>query len=418
MSELQGKTAKELLSYFSAKSYADAREAKKQGKLVCWAGSVVPDEFCTAMDVCIIYPENHSAAVGAKKGALPMLEVAARKGYLNDVCSYARVNFGYLELLKEYNKTGVMPKELEDCPAELCPLPDFVITSNNLCTTLMKWYENLAAELNIPCIFYDSPYNYEDEVQEHSIEYMAAQADEFIKELEKICKRPFNYEKFLEAQKQSQRTVKVLDRISEIAGWKPSPMSGFDFFNYMALVVCYRSHKESELCFKAYVEELEAKYKAGNYAMGENEKYRVAWSGIACWPYLSYTYKTFKGMNINMTGSEYPSTWSLHYEPGDMKSMAKGYASIYTNSNLKNRIERMDNVIKIGNCDGLAFHINRSCKIMSFLSVETLDQLEKDTGVPTVMFDGDQTDPRNFAEAQFTTRIQSLQEMMQQKEAE
>ena len=122
MNEMQGKSAKELLSYFTAKSYADAREAKKQGKLVCWSASVAPDEFCTAMDVCMVYPENHAAAVGAKKGSLPLLEVAERKGYSNDICSYARINLAYLELLKEYNQTGVMPKELEDCPAELCPL--------------------------------------------------------------------------------------------------------------------------------------------------------------------------------------------------------------------------------------------------------------------------------------------------------
>ena len=40
------------------------------------------------------------------------------------------------------------------------------------------------------------------------------------------------------------------------------------------------------------------------------------------------------------------------------------------------------------------------------------------TGCPSVIFDGDQTDPRVFSDAQYETRIQALLEMMEKnKEA-
>ena len=88
----------------------------KNGKLVCWSASVAPSEFCVTMDIALVYPETHATGIGARKGSLAMLDVADRKGYNTDICSYARVNLGYMELLKEYAKTGVKPKELEESP--------------------------------------------------------------------------------------------------------------------------------------------------------------------------------------------------------------------------------------------------------------------------------------------------------------
>lgn len=408
-------SAKELLAYYGAKSYADARKAKEEGRLVCWAASVAPDEFCVAMDISMVYPENHAAAIGAKKESLPLLEIAERKGYSADCCSYARVNLGYLELLKEYHETGEIPEILRDCPGELCPLPDLIITCNNLCNTLLKWYENLAAELHIPCLIFDTPYNHEDEVSAHAKKYMKAQAEYIINQLEEICGRPFDHEKFLRVQEQSQRSIVAWDRMTSMVSYKPSPMNGFDFFNYMALVVCYRAQKGSEDCFNKCSEELEENLKNQKYAFGENEKFRISWEGIACWPYLSHTFKAFKNLGMLMTGSGYPNMWSLHYTPGDLESLGEAYTSIITNCNAATKVKLTKDVIESGKCDGLVYHVNRSCKIMSFLAVETTEQVEEETGKPFVMFDGDQTDPRNFASAQFDTRIQTLQEIMQQR---
>jgi len=159
MNQTEGMNSKQLLGHYIDKSFKDAQEAKKAGKLICWSSSVAPDEMCRAMDIEILYPENMAAAVGAKKGAPDMLKLAEQKGYNIDICSYARVNLGYLELLKEQAKTGKTPEGLENYVGEYAPLPDVVITSTNLCGTLLKWFENIAAELNIPCIVIDVPFN-------------------------------------------------------------------------------------------------------------------------------------------------------------------------------------------------------------------------------------------------------------------
>ena len=48
--------------------YADAREAKKQGKLVGWSSSKFPCELAEAFDLNVMYPENQAAGIAAAWG--------------------------------------------------------------------------------------------------------------------------------------------------------------------------------------------------------------------------------------------------------------------------------------------------------------------------------------------------------------
>lgn len=295
-------SSKELLGLFQARLDEEAREAKKNGKLVCWSASVAPPEMCVAMDIAMVYPETHAAGIGARKGALDMLEVASQKGYSVDICSYARINMGYMELLKEKALTGKTPEKLANSPAADVPLPDLIITCNNICNTLLKWYENLAAELHIPYIVIDVPFNHTMPVPEYAKEYIADEFRHAISQLEEICGRKFDYDRFFEVQQQTQRSVEQWNRVAKFLSDKPSPLNGFDLFNYMGLIVCARSRDYAEITFRKFADELEEKLKAGKFAFGDNEKTRVTWEGIADWTYLSHTFKTLKGMGSLMTG--------------------------------------------------------------------------------------------------------------------
>lgn len=409
-------SAKELLSYYQAKLDEEAREAKKAGKLVCWSASIAPPEMCVAMDIAMVYPETHSAGIGARKGSQPLLDIVEQqRGYSIDICSYARVNLGYMELLMEYAKTGVKPQKLIDSPAADVPLPDLVITCNNICNTLLKWYENIAKELNIPCIIIDVPFNHDMPVPEYAKDYLAEQIKEAAKQLETICGRPFDWDRFLEVQKQTQRSVEQWNRVARLAHNKPSPINGFDFFNYMALIVCARSLPYAEKTFRKFADEMEENLQNGKFALGDNEKHRVTWEGIAVWTYLGHTFKTLKGHGALMAGSAYPGMWNLTYTPGDLKSMGQAYTSVYINTCAENRARELTAVVRNSKSEGLVMHQNRSCKLMSLLNMEGGDHVRKELGVPYVIFDGDQTDPRNFAPAQFETRVQSLMEMIEKK---
>lgn len=394
-------TSKRYLAELTAQHYQEAIEGKKRGELVAWSSSIAPQELCETMGIHVLYPENHAAAIGAKGGALPLIDYAESSGYSLDLCSYARVNLAY--------------KDLQDCVFVNMPLPDLLIICNNICNTLVKWYENLARELDIPLICIDVPYNVEYEVTQERIDYIKAQLIDAIHQLEEICGKPFDYDRFHSVMETSIRAAKAWNRATSYAKLLPSPLSGFNMYNYMALMVCMRGREESVKFFNMVADELEEMVKEGKSQFPVEEKYRIMWDGIACWPYLGHNFKTFKGHGINMVGSTYPEAWTLLYEVGNLDSMAEAYSAIVLNLNLERNIDLRVKIIEECSCDGAVYHLNRSCKLCDFMHYKISEEVNERTGVPYVFFDGDQTDPRNFSKAQFETRIQALTEMMESR---
>jgi R-phenyllactate dehydratase alpha subunit len=77
-------------------------------------------------------------------------------------------------------------------------------------------------------------------------------------------------------------------------------------------------------------------------------------------------------------------------------------------------VEYRVNALKDGNCEGAFYHMNRSCKLMSFIQYQMQRDVFEQTGIPYAGFDGCQADARAFTEAQFETRLQGLVEVMEQ----
>ncbi len=399
------KTSKQLLNELVDQHYAGAAQAKKEGKLIAWATSICPQELLEAMDIYVVYPENHAAAIAARKGSSEFLEQSEGCGYSIDICSYARVNLGY--------------KDIKESDACNIPMPDLVFCCNNICTTVAKWYENLATELDIPFILFDTPFNHLYEAPDHTVAYMRGQIEQAISQLEEITGKPFDYDRLAEVMKISNETAYWWRKACFTAQAVPSPLNGFDMFNYMALVVCIRGKKEGRDLFKLWCEELEARAAKGLGPWKEGEeKYRVIWDGIACWANLSPTYKILKKYGINVVTSLYPDAWTILYETNDVEGMAKAYSYYHANRCVDYVSETMLGLAKEFQVDGVIFHSNRSCKLMDFTVYEQQRRLEEKAGIPSVVFDGDMCDPRILSEAQYETRIQALVEMMENRKAE
>jgi len=397
--EYKDLNSKQLVQKLTDDYYNELNHAKENGQIVAWASSIVPQEFMEAMDIKVAYPENHAAAIAAKGGAIPFLEKAEQMGYSNDICSYARINLAYAEILES---------DLLDIPR-----PDFVVCMTNICNTLIKWYENLAAYFNVPFILIDVPYNTEYEVADNSVRYIVAQFKDFIKELEKICGHSFDYKKFNEVMGISRRAAKAWVRASDYSTMEPSPLDGFNMFNYMALIVCLRGREESVMLFDLIAKEMEEMAKNGESQFKANQKHRVMWEGIACWPYLGHNYKTLRNSEIIMTGSTYPESWHIDYAMNDIEEMTRQYALRLDSASLDKQIDMRVDVINHFSCDGVVYHINRSCKVMNFMQPYLRKQVFEKTQVPYTVFDGDQSDPNNFSKAQFETRVQALAENME-----
>ena len=398
-------SSKQILNDMISRHYEEALEAKKSGELVAWATSIVPQELLETMDIKVVYPENHAAVLGARKDAPAFLKDAENNGYSTDLCSYARVNIGYMNL--------------KESVAGNIPMPDFIFCCNNICNSVIKWYENLAREMRIPMILIDTPFNHTFNVPEHSIKYIRAQFDHAIGQLEQITGKKFDHDRFKEVMKISAETARWWKKATALAAAQPSPFNGFDLFNYMAIIVCMRGKQEGLDLFKLWAEELQGKIDRGEGPWkDQKEKYRIMWDGIACWPHLADTSKILKKNGINMVTSTYPDSWTIVYDSDDLDAMARAYSSNYANRNLVYGTGNIVQIVKDFSLDGIIYHSNRSCKLMDFRQYEVQRQVQEQTGVASVIFDGDQTDPGAFSLAQYETRIQALMEMMEQRRNE
>ena len=126
------KDAKTAIADLLQAQYDNAFKEKEAGRPVGWSTSVFPQELAEIFDLQLLYPENHAAGVAAKRESLELCELSEGEGYSNDLCAYARTNFGVL--LKGHSDALPMPK------------PDFLCCCNNICNEVIKWYENISRE--------------------------------------------------------------------------------------------------------------------------------------------------------------------------------------------------------------------------------------------------------------------------------
>ena len=379
--------------------YEDALKAKARGEKVGWISSNFPQEIPTTLGIPCVYPESQAAAISAKGAGQEMCEHAEGElGFSNDICAYSRISMAYADLAKCPNGEREMP------------LPDFVLCCNNICDCMLKWYENLGKMLNIPVIVIDVPFNNKYDVDRKRIEYMGAQFRDAIAQLEEITGKKWDEEKFEEVCRVSGRIGEEWLKATKYLNYKPAPYKGFDLFNHMAVATMARGQQRSLDAFIEFNKECEQFIKEHKSTFKGEEKYRVMFEGIACWPYLRVTYSTMKNLGINVTSCVYGPSFAFQYHNFD--EMMEAYASVPNSINIERSTELRERLCLEGKVDGGIVHINRSCKMWSSTMPEMARRITNDLNIPVVTYDGDQSDPRNFSEEQYVTRVQGLAEIM------
>ncbi|MEJ2098337.1 MAG: 2-hydroxyacyl-CoA dehydratase, partial [Deltaproteobacteria bacterium] len=124
--------------------YIQAKTAEQTGKKVAWITSGGPVEPLIAMDVIPVYPENHGAMIGAAKMGTALCEKAESMGYSRDLCSYATADIACATV--DGGPIGGLPK------------PDLLVCCNNICGTVLKWYEIQARYFKVPLFILDTPF--------------------------------------------------------------------------------------------------------------------------------------------------------------------------------------------------------------------------------------------------------------------
>ncbi|MCI6885974.1 MAG: 2-hydroxyacyl-CoA dehydratase family protein [Lachnospiraceae bacterium] len=390
-------SAKYKLGQLAAQAYTDAMEAKARGEKIGWCASNFPVEIPETLGLYVVYPENQAAGIAARGGGERMCNVAEADGYSNDLCAYARISLAYAKL--------------KDAPEQNMPMPDFVLCCNNICNCMIKWYENLAKELNIPMIMIDIPFNPDYEVSDAQVEYIKGQFWDAVHQLEEITGKKWSDERFKEVMASSGRASRAWIEATSQAKYVPSPFNGFDLLNHMAVMVTARGREAAGEAMETLLKEYKENHEKGLSTFRAEEKYRIMFEGIACWPWLRVTSTGLKSRGINMVTTIYADAFGYIYN--DFDEMCRVYAEVPNSMNLERSRDKRIKLCKENHVEGLLVHTNRSCKLWSGFMPEMSRQIGEACNIPVASFDGDQADPRNFSEAQYDTRVQGLMEIME-----
>ena len=393
------KKMKEIMTAY----YIEAKTAGETGKKVAWITSGGPVEPLIVMDVIPVYPENHGAMIGASRMGAALYEKAEAMGYASDLCSYAC--------------SDIACAPINGGPIGGLPRPDMLICCNNICGTVLKWYEIQARYFNVPLFILDTPFCHTEYTREMR-KYVRRQIDEYIRFLEEHCGKKYDYDRMKEVGKLSVTGQKLWQAVLDTTMHKPAPMSAFDAFFHLALIVTLRGTQQAVDYYEMLLAEMKQRITDDIGAI-PNERYRLLWDNLPVWYRTKWLSEKFAAQDACLVADTYTSAWcgSLKYvdENNFLETMAECYTRIYLNIGVDEMAKTVMAMVDKYEVDGIVMHSNRSCKPYSLGQYDIQRIVEKQKGIPSLMLEADMTDERKFSESQIETRIDAFIEILQEK---
>jgi benzoyl-CoA reductase/2-hydroxyglutaryl-CoA dehydratase subunit BcrC/BadD/HgdB len=338
--------------------------------------------------------------IGASKMGVDLCLKSEEMGYAPDLCSYARAD--------------IACAPIDGGPIGGLPRPDMLICCNNICGTVLKWYEAQARYFQVPLFILDTPFCH-TEFSDEARRYVRRQIDEYIRFLEEHCGRTFDRERMNAVGRLSIEGQRLWQAVLDTTTHRPAPMSAFDAFFHLALIVTLRGTQTVVDYYNELLREMRDRIAQGISAV-DNEEYRLLWDNLPIWFRTRWLSEKFASHNACLVADTYTSAWcsSLKYlnEDDFIDTMAEGYSRIYLNIGVDAMAASVMEMIDKYQADGLVMHSNRSCKPYSLGQYDIQRIVREKTGLPTLMIEADMVDERLFAEGPTTTRIDAFMEML------
>ncbi len=393
------KRMKEIMTSY----YIDAKTAGRNGRKVAWITSGGPVEPLIAMDVIPVYPENYAAMTGAARMGADLCGKAELMGYSSDLCSYAR--------------SDIACAPLNGGPIGGLPRPDFLVCCNNICGTVLKWYEVQARYFNVPVFIFDTPFIH-GEMTDEAKRYVIRQMEEYFVFLEERCGARFDHDRMREVSGLGKKGLRLWQDVLDTMTASPAPMTAFDSFFHMGLIVTLRGTQTVVDYYTELLDEMRERIACG-MSIVANEKYRLVWDNLPLWYRTRWLSDTFASHDACLVADTYTSAWSgvidLLDEKNYIESMAVAYSSIYINISIDKMYDILKKLLLKYRADGLVMHSNRSCKPYSLGQYDLRRRVMDELGIPVLIIEADMVDERAFNESQIGTRIEAFMEMLSGK---
>jgi benzoyl-CoA reductase/2-hydroxyglutaryl-CoA dehydratase subunit BcrC/BadD/HgdB len=387
--------------------YLNLHQRASEGAFVVWVAIIVPVELFKGFDnVVFAVPESHAALSAAKGVGMLQCEKAEHDGYSMDICSYARIDI------------GTAMSGGKDSPTFGLPRPNLLVSNNNNCSLLVKWFDVYHREWGVPHFILDVPFCYEMQ-KETDLKYIVAQFRDLIKTIETLSGQKFNIDRVKEALRNSSAAAKHYKRFIDCAVNRPSGITAFDSFVQMAPLLTSRGRPEAVEHFRMLADETEERIKNGVFPV-PNEKYRLLWDSIAPWHQLRKMSSRLADLDANIVAASYTSCvgsiegsyeFLQEYRDEDpLESLARVQNFSVCPYGMELRFKAMSWAAHHYGIDGFVFASNRSCKVYSVMQMDLQKWITEELGIPSVMIDVDHADVRKYNEENAFLRIEALLE--------
>jgi len=382
--------------------------ARDRSKPIAWCTSVGPAELLRAMGFLVHFPENHGAMLGATRMATDMIPEANAIGYTPPICSYLTADIGaYLK--------GVTPLSKAYKGIDSLPKPDVLVFNTNQCRDVQDWFAWYGDEFNVPVIGIYTHRGVKD-VGEALVTSVAQQIKDLIPTLEEVSGNKFDMEELKRVLALSRECSDLWQKVLFTAGTIPSPLTFFDGTIHMGPAVVLRGTQPAIDYYKLLLAELEERIE-NHVAAVDGEKYRIYWEGMPVWGRLSAHSKLFAGLDANVLASTYCNSWifSDFDENDPFNSMARAYTQLFivrSDDAKEAYIKRMLDYFKV---DGIVYHDAMTCPNNSNCRYGMAQRLEKETGIPSLIINGDLNDLRMLSDEQTKTNVEAFIEQLEER---
>ncbi len=388
-----------LLQQIAFRTGLEALEASENGTLA-WVTSGFPVEIPIAMNLGVVYPEQAGAIIGAQKIGPEVSGYAEDLGYSQELCSYARVSIGSTE-------------KPDKVPMGALPTPQILLAGNNICGTVLKWYDAISEMTGAPVFLLDTP-PIENQQLPHNQEYVRRGVERLIEFIGTRFNRTIEEDRIKEVAELSSRATKLWIRALEACKNKPSPLNCADRFLMMAPVVSSRGTEHCVEFYESVVTEVEERVKNGIGAI-RDEKVRLLWDNIPPWHHLRF-FNILASRGVVFPADTYTHAWTGNMvgtdTPSIIDEVVETYSKVYLNMGLDAKVDKMCKLITDYDLDGFVMFSVRSCKRYSLGQLVSKELVTERTGIPGVIIEGDMVDSNVYNEAQIETRVDALLEML------
>lgn len=396
MNERRLETLKGFYQNYVKPSYENAHRAKDEGKLVAWVASTFPVEVLLAMDIIPVWPENYASLCAARKVSVSLCELAERKGFSKDLCSYARCVLGSLF-------------DGENLPEGGIPKPDILVASTCACDTHLKWFQVASRIFKKPLFLLDVPYNVEgvdaEKLEDYHVQHYVSQLEELVGLLERQTKTRLDKDKLRKTVELSNKTSELWLKIQNCRKNVPAPMGAREAFSAVYFMLCIPGTEEAVDFYRRLCDELEQRIKE-NVGIVENEKYRLIWDNLPLWFDLQF-FEYLQGLGAVVVAETFSHVWAGNLNPSNpYESLARKHLANMANCSVERRINLIAGLVKDFRANGVILPTNWGCRMMTIGETLVKEKILERTGVSSLILDADSTDWRNYDEYKAKTKLE------------